>query len=164
MTDLIYDYITLGVDMMISGAILASVIVLLRSSAILSTYASNQQQVSDRIGYYREYAMYDCTQELLSPDVLSTITYYRYSLEVVINMGNNVIYNDRNSGKYYLKEGSNNPIEISHDTLVSRIGTSNMFKAYLWEDFQKTGANYNLSTGGYQGGVVTGIQFTQYYY
>lgn len=165
MTDLIYDYITMGVDMMISAAILTSVVVLLRSSTILSTYSAQQQATSDRLNYYREYAMYDCTENLLSPDVLSAITYYRYDLAITIQMGSNIISNfyispygtESITGKYYL-----NGEEVDRETVVNMLGTDKQFSSLLWEDFQKDGASgYTFSTSGYTGGLITGIKFTQ---
>ena len=157
MTDLVYDYITMGVDMMISAAILAAVVILLRGSTLLSVYSAQQQSTTDRINYYKEYAMYDCTQGLLSPDVLSTIVYYKYDLDIVIQDDVNIYTNDKKTGKYY-KNGT----QITYDQLVQDIGTTKKFKAWLVEDFKKSGANPVLSQNGYQGGVISGIKFVRY--
>lgn len=157
MTDMVYDYITMGVDMMISAAILAAVVILLRGSTLLSIYSAQQQSTTDRINYYKEYAMYDCTQGLLSPDVLSTIVYYKYDLDIVIQDGNEIYTNDKKTGKYY-KNGA----QITYDQLVQDIGTTKKFKAWLVEDFKKSGANPVLSQNGYQGGVISGIKFVRY--
>lgn len=157
MTDMVYDYITMGVDMMISAAILAAVVILLRGSTLLSIYSAQQQSTTDRINYYKEYAMYDCTQGLLSPDVLSTIVYYKYDLDIVIQDGNEIYTNDKKTGKYYL-----NGTQITYDQLAQGLGTTKKFKAWLVEDFKKSGANPVLSQNGYQGGVISGIKFVRY--
>lgn len=157
MTDLVYDYITMGVDMMISAAILAAVVILLRGSTLLSIYSAQQQSTTDRINYYKEYAMYDCTQGLLSPDVLSTMVYYKYDLDIVIQDGGIIYTNDKKTGKYY-KNGT----QITYDNLVHDIGTTKKFKSWLVEDFKKSGANPVLSQNGYQGGVISGIKFVKY--
>lgn len=157
MTDMVYDYITMGVDMMISAAILAAVVILLRGSTLLSIYSAQQQSTTDRINYYKEYAMYDCTQGLLSPDVLSTIVYYKYDLDIVIQDGNEIYTNDKKTGKYYL-----NGAQITYDQLAQGLGTTKKFKAWLVEDFKKSGANPVLSQNGYQGGVISGIKFVRY--
>lgn len=157
MTDLVYDYITMGVDMMISAAILAAVVILLRGSTLLSIYSAQQQSTTDRINYYKEYAMYDCTQGLLSPDVLSTIVYYKYDLDIVIQDGSNIYTNDKKTGNYYM-----NGTQITYDDLVRGIGTDKKFKSWLVEDFKKSGANPVLSQNGYQGGVISGIKFVKY--
>lgn len=157
MTDLVYDYITMGVDMMISAAILAAVVILLRGSTLLSMYSAQQQSTTDRINYYKEYAMYDCTQGLLSPDVLSTMVYYKYDLDVVVQIGNTVYTNDKKTGRYYA-----NGSQISYDQLAQALGTTKKFKAWLVEDFKKSGSNPVLSQNGYQGGVISGIKFVNY--
>lgn len=157
MTDLVYDYITMGVDMMISAAILAAVVILLRGSTLLSMYSAQQQSTTDRINYYKEYAMYDCTQGLLSPDVLSTMVYYKYDLDIVIQIDNIIYTNDKKTGKYYM-----NGTQITYDQLSHDIGTDKKFKSWLVEDFKKSGNNPVLSQNGYQGGVISGIKFVMY--
>lgn len=158
MTDLIYDYITMGVDMMISAAILTAVVILMRSSTILSSYSAQMQANSDRINYYKEYSTYDCTDNLLSPDALSAMVYYRFDLEVVIKIDSNIYYNDTNTGNYYVNDVSaGTTTQIDYATLSSAVGSSRTFKAYLCEDFTD-----EKSTSGYQGGLVTGLYFEKY--
>ena len=157
MTDLVYDYITMGVDLMISAAILAAVVILLRGSTLLSIYSAQQQSTTDRINYYKEYAMYDCTQGLLSPDVLSTMVYYKYDLDIVIQVDDIIYTNDKKTGKYY-----ENGVQITYDDLARGIGTTKKFKSWLVEDFKKSGADPVLSQNGYQGGVISGIKFVKY--
>lgn len=168
MTDLIYDYISMGVDMMISAAILTAVVVLIRGSTILSAHSAQQQATTDRLNYYREYSMYDCTDNLLSPDALSAITYYRYDLDVVIVLkgsgGSTVTitnYLDNGSvhkyeGYYYKSVNGGTAQRISRDDLTFLIGSTRKFSCMLFEDFSSTG-----STEGYQGGIITGLKFTE---
>ena len=101
--------------------------------------------------------MYDCTQGLLSPDVLSTMVYYKYDLDIVIQDDSNIYTNDKKTGKYY-KNGT----QITYDDLAHDIGTTKKFKSWLVEDFKKSGANPVLSQNGYQGGVISGIKFVKY--
>jgi hypothetical protein len=160
MTDLIYDYITMGVDMMISAAILASVIILLKSSTVLSNVAASQQATSDKLNYYREYSMYDNTSTLMSPDALSTITYYRYDLDIVIVLKSGTISNDKKTGKYYYQPNSGSKTEVKYDTgtnnLVSLLKSDMVFNSVLFENYTTT-----PSSSGYQGGVISGIKMTQ---
>ncbi len=168
MTDLIYDYISMGVDMMISAAFLTAVVILMRSSTVLSMYSAQQQATTDRLNYYREYSMYDCTDNLLSPDALSAISYYRYDMDVVIvikGAGGSTItvtnYLDNGGihkyeGKYYKVVSGGFPEEINRDELVFLIGSTRKFSCMLYEDFTNT-----PSDDGYKGGVITGIKFTE---
>lgn len=165
MTDLIYDYITMGVDMMISAAILAAIIVMLRSSNILTNYSAQQQATSDRLNYYKEFVAFDNTSKLLSPDISSAMVYYRYDLDIVVKMGDVLLQNDRHSGKFYVEGGSygarhevpyNTP-NVGEESVISIVGTNKKFTAFLVEDFNDT-----PSTSGYMGGTITGLKFEQY--
>ncbi len=168
MTDLVYDYISMGVDMMLSAAFLTAVIILMRSSTVLSSYSAQQQATTDRLNYYREYSMYDCTDNLLSPDALSTISYYRYDMDVVIVLkgtggGSVTITNyldngnvHKYEGKYYKVVNGGIPVEINREELAFLIGSTKKFSCNIFEDFTD-----EPSLGGYQGGVITGIKFTE---
>lgn len=161
MTDLIYDMITLGVDMLISAVILTSVIILMRSSTMLSVYSANQQAVSDRMNYYKGYSMYDCTDDLMSPDVLSAAVYYKYDVDIAIVLSNGQIWTNyiqsstthEHTGSYYCSTTGVSP--RTYDEITTAIGSTKKFSSMLIEDFG-TG-----STGGYRGGLITGIRFTE---
>ena len=161
MTDLIYDMITLGVDMLISAVILTAVIILMRSSTMLSVYSSEQQAISDRMNYYKEYSMYDCTDDLMSPDVLSSAVYYKYDVDIAIDLKNGQIWTNyiqnsnthEHTGSYYCSTTGISP--MTYDDIVNAIGSTKKFKSVLIEDFGQA------SSSGYRGGLITGIRFTE---
>ena len=161
MTEIIYDYITQGVDMLISGVILTAIVVMLRSVTILNTYSANQQATTDRLNYYKEYAMYDCTDKLLSPDVLSAMVYYKYNLDIVVIIGSNTYTNyiDAGAGAAHQHEGKyyKNGTEITYSQFVGDLGSNKKFTANLVEDMTDT-----PSTTGYKGGLITGLKFVSY--
>lgn len=167
MTDLVYDYITTGVDMIINAVILSAVVVLLRSTTLLNSYSANQQATSDRVNYYKEYNIYDNTQNLSSADVISSISFYKTSLDVVItgfdfdNSGViDSIVNDHNTGLYY-KIVDGNKIGITYDELRDLIKSTDLFSAVLYEDGEMTqGYTGTPNLNSYDGGLVTGIKFT----
>lgn len=158
MTDIVYDYITTGIDMIVSSVIVAAVVVLLRSATIMTSYTSTQQEVADRLNYYKEYVAYDRTTDSLSPDVVSTMSYYKYDIDIVIQLKTGVIWTNYtgigmhdHEGKYYC-----NGTEKTYDDFVDAIGSTKTFSANLYEDFSD-----NPSTDGYKGGLITGIKFTE---
>lgn len=161
MTDLIYDYITQGVDLILAAAILSSVVILLRSATVLSATSANQTANSQRLGYYREYAKFDCKDDLTCADALSAIVYYRDSVQINFypTAGNTtyVIQNDpTKDGKFFIKPDASHPAyEIDYQTLKDECGkhVGANYKARLFEDNSTT-----PSTTGYQGGIITGIE------
>ena len=156
MTDLIYDYISMGVDMILTAAILSAIVVLLRSSVILSSYQANLQANSDRMNYYKQYNMYDCTTNLVSADVVSALIYYRYDLNIVVvdSAGNILIHNDIRTGKFYKGAGTSTPITI--DEMKDLLPANKKYSANLVEN--GASAPTGLS---YSGGLVTGIKFVR---
>lgn len=154
MTDLVYDYISMGVDMILTAAILSAIVVLLRSSVVLSSHQATLQANSDRMNYYKQYNMYDCTHNLCSADIISALVYYRYDLEMVVikQDGSILVRNDR-YGKFYLRTGGTDS-EVSYDTLISTLGAGWTYDSWLVEDMGNV-PSYNS----YQGGLVTGLKF-----
>lgn len=165
MTDLIYDYIAQGVDLLITATIVSAVAMLLQSATILSSYQANAQANSERINYYKQYNKYDGTEHLCTAEVLSAILYFKGDLEIVVQKGNNVyvstkpygtlgrIYLDKdgvNGGNYSWSEASKADLQA----FTTLFASSNTFKAQLVEDFGKP------NTNNYEGGTVTGILFT----
>lgn len=61
MTDLIYDYITQGVDLMICAAILSSVTVLLYANTQMQSAVALQQAYREEMRYYTQFNQYDNT-------------------------------------------------------------------------------------------------------
>lgn len=155
MTDLIYDYISAGVDMMIYAAILSTVIVLLRMSAVLTAYNANQNANAERVNYYKEYSMYDNTNNLSSADVLSAAVYYQYDLEVkiVIPGGHTYATRPKQGGGYY---DVNANTVIDYDELKSALGSTHTWSAKLYENGSST-----VNSEFYTGGIITGIEFTR---
>jgi hypothetical protein len=60
MTDLIYDFISTGVDLILVGSVLAAMIVMMRGSANLTTLISHQQVVTEEFDYYLKYTWSGC--------------------------------------------------------------------------------------------------------
>ena len=164
MTDLVYDYITMGVDMMISAAMLTAIVILLRGSTILSQYSAAQQMNTDRINYYKQYNMYDMTEGLTAADAKSALSYYRHTMTVYVwlnstdsDYGKKCIMNDPKTGKYYYIDIDKNvQTEITYDDISNYIQSTMLFKCKLAEDNQSKAFNDNST---YKGGVITTIIF-----
>jgi len=83
MTDVIYDYITTGVDLLINAVILSGIIMLLYTSTSLAQTISTQQYASAKVQYYREFNMYD--DKVVSPsDVIGCLLYYRDNFDIKV--------------------------------------------------------------------------------
>ena len=162
MTDLVYDYLTMGVDMMISAAMLTAIVILLRGSTILSQYSAAQQMNTDRINYYKQYNMYDMTTGLTAADAKSALSYYRHTATVYVwldstttSYGKKCIKNDPKTGKYYyITKSGQTP--ITYDDISNYIQSTMLFKCKLAEDNQSKVFNDNST---YKGGVITTIIF-----
>lgn len=162
MTDLVYDYLTMGVDMMISAAMLTAVVILLQGSTILSQYSAAQQMNTDRINYYKQYNMYDMTTGLTAADAKSALSYYRHTVTVYVwldstdtSYGKKCIKTDPKTGKYYYITESGQT-EITYDDISNYIQSTMLFKCKLAEDNQSKVFNDNST---YKGGVITTIIF-----
>lgn len=55
MTDLVYDYISSGVDLLMTASVLSAIIVLLQITNILTNVTALQQANASRVDYYREF-------------------------------------------------------------------------------------------------------------
>lgn len=156
MTDLVYDYISMGVDMILTAAILAAVVILLRTSVVLSSYQSSLQANSERMNYYRKFNVYDCTTNLCMADVQSALIYYRWELEITVRLGDTeLITSNPQTGVYTYRSGSVNK-EITSDEFSKYMTAENLFKANLVEN-----KSNKISDEGYKGGMVTGIVFVR---
>lgn len=181
MTDLIYDYISMGVDMLITAAIISAVVVLLRSTMILNTYSANQQASSERINYYKEYNKYDCTETLVTADIISAMLYYRYDLQVCVKMKDGTIYTNKPSsdtvinGTIYKVVSGATTQELTSVDFRNSIASNWKFRAFLYEDARTPDGNFTPvsaengatdltlpgfpSVQGYEGGLITGLYF-----
>jgi hypothetical protein len=103
MTDLIYDFISTGVDLILVGSVLAAMIVMMRGSANLTTLISHQQVVTEEFDYYLKYHMYDNQEGLSAADALSAMVGNRFDLHVCIyDPATKKSYmNNPGDGKYY---------------------------------------------------------------
>lgn len=156
MTDLVYDYISMGVDMILTAAILSAIVVLLRSSVVLSSYQANVTATSDRMNYYKQFNAYDCTDRLCAADVVSALVYYRYDLSIVVDLGSGqFIHNDPKTGKFWFSKPGDMDKEKNASDLSSLIPVNRWYSGNLCEN----GAS--APTGSpYSGGIITGIKFT----
>lgn len=168
MTDVVYDFLTNGIDMMVTAAVLSVVVILLRSAVTLSSISNAQQANADRVNYYRSFNAYD-NSELTGADVVGCILKFQGEVEVVVQRGSRFlvagtdgtikVYNSANGAVAY---------EISGDTKTSKLqefcGTSVTYKSVIFEDSGRSTKNDNWNASGassyYQGGVLSGIRIT----
>lgn len=161
MNDLVYDYITAGVDMIISAVILSGVVLLLRGTVILNQYSANQQATAERVSYYKEYSIYDNTSNLSSADVISALVYYKDNFSVVIDISGNgsklITWNQRLSRYELVSNGSITANTKSEDTMKGWISSTLRFHGQIIED----GKGKPVKAQYYQGGAITGLYFTK---
>lgn len=171
MTDMIYDFIANGVDMMITASIVAMVVIMLRGANILVQYNTAQQNTANQVNYYKEYSMYDEGEKLTSSDALSCISYYLGLVQVNIHItgrtgiGSNytedgLIYTARDGNEYcyYYKKDSETGMgtKLTYDEVRYVLQSNRLFDSVLHENNSNT-----PSVDGYMGGIITGISFTQ---
>lgn len=191
MTDLIYDYISQGVDMIINASILAAIVILLRNATVLSTVSAMQQANSDRLNYYRQYSMYDNTEGLSCADVASCLQYYRNDLCIVIDLGEKrydtirkcfgnrtsykgkslpsnglhkvIVSNNRSTGKYVVQIDSDVFSGVPYDYVSALIGSTDTFTSKLYEDSKEPSGSSNegANEANWKGGIINGIKFTK---
>lgn len=189
MTDLIYDYISMGVDMLITAAIVSAIVVLLRSTIILNQYSANQQASAERVNYYKEFNKYDCTDTLVTADMISAMLYYRYDLEVVVTFkesgGGVTIYTNKPrpetsiDGTIYRINKSGTIDTVSATDFKKAVSPNWMYKAFLYEESSTPRGSFGSYTSkspgspasapndlfgfpsieGYSGGLITGLYF-----
>lgn len=133
MTDIIYDFISTGVDLILVGSVLSAMIIMLRGSTQLTTLISNQQVVTEEFDYYLQYYMYDNQKGLASADALSAMVGNRYDLVVWIESLDGKIYiNVPDTGKYYEVDNTAGSIKLEDQTLASckTLAESGTLKTY----------------------------------
>lgn len=174
MTDIIYDFISTGVDLILIGGILSSLILMLRGSAQLTTVISNQQATSSELDYYLQYHKYNDSTGMSSADALSAIVGYRSDMNVFIVIpdpdnptgGYVTIYNNPSTGKYYKKPSyvpSETPFSvvgltpITYDDVAKILNSTWNYNSYLCTSASKTfkKATFDRNT------VVTAILLIQ---
>lgn len=149
MTDIIYDFISTGVDLILIGGILSSLIIMLRGSTQLTNVISNQQATSDELDYYLQYHKYNDSVGMSSADALSALVGYRSDLNVFIVIPSDdsdtpaswyTIYNNPATGKYYKKHayapatqdfGFSDEESIPYDDVVKELNSTWNYNSYL---------------------------------
>lgn len=72
MTDLVYDFISSGVDLLMTASVLSAIIVLVQTATVLTSVTAQQQANADMIDYYREFNHLD-SKECSTVDIQSFI-------------------------------------------------------------------------------------------
>ena len=144
MTDIIYDFISTGVDLLLIGAVLSAMLVMLRGSNQLTKMISEQDATAQEFDYYLQYHAYDNQDGLATADALSAIAGYRFELYVCIKDGSNYYVNDIETGKYYkisdtivdkkvsqIKSMISSGTKLTYKELTTAVTTGAKFKARL---------------------------------
>lgn len=169
MTDVVYDFITNGIDMMVTAAVLSVVVILLRSSTTLTSLSNDQQANADRVNYYRTFNAYD-NNIITGADAVGCILKFRGEVEVVVQNKNGqyLVVETDGTIKVYDSIAATSYATISGDSTLSKLqefcGTSNNYKSVIFEDSKKSTKNGDWGDTGaseyYQGGVLSGIRMT----
>lgn len=166
MTDIIYDFISTGVDLILVGSVLSAMIIMMRGSTQLTTLISNQQVVTEEFDYYLQYHMYDNQEGLAAADALSAMVGNRYDLFVCIEdptdtEGTTYYMNYPETGKYYkVTEGSEGKSMAECGNLCLS-GTVLDYKMLANEKALSPEGLYKASIMGLEGGVLTKTNFSR---
>lgn len=171
MTDLLFDALSLGVDSVVSGAIVSMIVAVLSMSTQLSNYTAQQRAVADSVNYYRQYSIYD-GNTVSTADVISAMVYFRQDLDIYVCYDGSVYackdgtyyqYNYTGAtGEFYVGNRAqlyefiatvNTFNVISYSDLVNALDSSKSYESHVCEDLKLTVSNR------YNGGVITGIIF-----
>ena len=154
MTDLVYDFITTGVDMVISAAILSSIVVMLYTSSALSVEITNTQATSQTLRYYAKFNQYD-NEVVSASDAIGAVIRYADDMPVVImdDTGMRIVSTNGDGRVFYYNPttGLDEEIDKTVAELVTHVTevTDKVWVATLDTD--------GSSAGGI--GVVQGIKF-----
>ena len=178
MTDIVYDMIAGGVDLIFMSAMLASVILLLRSGIILTSMSSAQQDNANRTVYYKPYYIYDNKDNLASADALSVLLKNRSEVFTMVDIGkptsgvistHNYIINNINTGEIY-NIGNVNPInydyasnsskKISSEELRELLESDYIYHSYIYEDGSEKNGIDKVSMS-YSGGVISAVRLSR---
>ena len=154
MTDLVYDFITTGVDMVISAAILSSIVVMLYTSSALSVEITNSQATSETLRYYAKFNQYD-NEAVSASDAIGAIIRYADDMPVVVmnDTGVRIVSTTGDGRVFYYDSTTGTDIEIDKSvaTLVNYVTE---MADMVWVATLETDGS---SAGGI--GVVQGIKF-----
>lgn len=161
MTDVIYDFISTGVDLLLIGAVLSALIVMMRGSTQLTTLISNQQIVTEEFDYYLGYHMYDDHDGLCSADALSAIVGNRFDLIVCIDDGaGNIYMNKPDDGKYY-KVSSTSEDKSMAECSQMCTGTPLSYKELAAESALSPANTFHANIMVLEGGVLKSSTFSR---
>lgn len=169
MTDIIYDFISTGVDLILVGSVLSAMIIMMRGSTQLTTLISNQQIVTEEFDYYLQYHMYDNQEGLAAADALSAIVGNRFELIVCIedkgdlsDPSDDTYYmNYPETGKYYkVSEGSEGKSMANCGSLCLS-GTEMDYKTLAAEPALSPEGMYKAYIMGLEGGVLKKTNFSR---
>lgn len=114
MTDIIFEAVSMGVDSIISGAIVVMLVSVLNLSAQLNSYASVQETYAQTLNYYRQYSKYNAA-DVVAADVVTALFYYDGGVDLYI-VDVDVSNPSASYAKLYKKE--NNQVNI-YDIAIS---------------------------------------------
>lgn len=168
MTDLIYDFISTGVDLILVGSVLAAMIVMMRGSANLTTLISHQQVVTEEFDYYLKYHMYDNQEGLSAADALSAMVGNRFDLHVCIyDPAKNKSYmNNPDDGKYYKVSNTffndaDRKMTTSEASALCKPTNRLDYKQLAAEDALAPDKKYRVSVVGLEDGVLKKVNFSR---
>lgn len=155
MTDMIYDYITTGVDLLINAIILSGIIMLLYTSSSLAQTISTQEYATEKVKYYREYNIFD-NREVSCSDVVGAVLYYRPSLSIVIKdeAGNVVL---RCNGGEVIDSSGSILGTVNSNVITDYLNVDKYYDAHIFCD------NLPMTDMSNEGlnGTVTGLVFIE---
>lgn len=112
MTDVLYDFISTGVDLVLVAAVIAIMLTMLRGSARLTNVIAEQQVTTAEFDRYLQLHKYDNQNNLAFADALSAIVGYRYDMRVFIKAsGNKYFTNDPETGRFYIITATGGTVE-----------------------------------------------------
>ena len=167
MTDIIYDFISTGVDLILVGSVLSAMIIMMRGSTQLTTLISNQQIVTEEFDYYLQYHMYDNQEGLSAADALSAMVGNRFDLIVCIkdntDPANPTYYmNYPENGKYYKVSGDSEGKSMAEcGVLCTTSGTQLDYKTLASEEALSPDGMYKAYIMGLEGGVLKKVTFSR---
>lgn len=168
MTDLIYDFISTGVDLILVGSVLAAMIVMMRGSANLTTLISHQQVVTEEFDYYLKYHMYDNQEGLSAADALSAMVGNRFELHVCIYdpVKNQILMNNPDDGKYYevantFFNDTDGKMTAAEASTLCLAGTRLDYKQLAAKDALSPDKKYRATVVGLEDGVLKRVNFSR---
>lgn len=83
MTDVIFEAVALGVDAIISGAVISIIVSVLALNTKLNAHIAQQETFASAATYYRQYSLYN-NNEVTATETLSTFLYYDDDIDVIV--------------------------------------------------------------------------------